>query len=56
MAYGTLLTTTCYVIMMPNCYAENDYFDQRLVWAAPKRWSKYTTPNAVIKSLFYLKS
>ena len=23
--------------------AENDYFDQRLKWAAPKRWSKYTT-------------
>ena len=24
-------------------YAENDYFDQRLECAAPKRWSKYTT-------------
>ena len=24
-------------------FAENDYFDQRLEWAAPKRWSKYTT-------------
>ena len=24
--------------------AENDYFDQRLACAAPKRWSKYTTP------------
>ena len=23
--------------------AENDYFDQRLECAAPKRWSKYTT-------------
>ena len=23
--------------------AENDYFDQRLGCAAPKRWSKYTT-------------
>ena len=23
--------------------AENDYFDQRLAFAAPKRWSKYTT-------------
>ena len=23
--------------------AENDYFDQRLTWAAPKCWSKYTT-------------
>ena len=23
--------------------AENGYFDQHLEWAAPKRWSKYTT-------------
>ena len=24
---------------------ENDYFEQRLECAAPKRWSKYTTAN-----------
>ena len=27
--------------------AENDYFDQRLECAAPKRWSKYTTLSLV---------
>ena len=27
--------------------AENDYFDQRLGCAAPKRWWKYTTARAM---------
>ena len=31
--------------------AENDYFDQGLECAVPKRWSKYTTPNIL---LFYI--
>ena len=31
--------------------AENDYFDQRLECALPKRWSKYTTPKVVLKTV-----
>ena len=31
--------------------AENDYFDQRLECAAPKRWWKYTTN---IKTIFLI--
>ena len=34
-----------------NKNAENDYFDQRLEWAAPKRWSKYTTYGAFINGV-----
>ena len=30
---------------------ENDYFDQRLECAAPKRWLKYITPKVVFKTV-----
>ena len=32
--------------------AENDYFDQPLECAAPKRWSKYTTLNYLLTQLY----
>ena len=39
--------------------AENDYFDQRLGCAAPKRWSKYTTHidhnKCMIVTFFYVE-
>ena len=43
----TAISQVLYVFkgIMVDCFknAENDYLDQRLGWAAPKRWSKYTT-------------
>ena len=32
---------------------ENDYFDQRLVYAAPKRWSKYTTTVSLYEVVYF---
>ena len=39
-----LLQIFCFFLAFCRKNAENDYFDQRLECAAPKRWSKYTTP------------
>ena len=50
--FGTNLTNVfCKILLQIACFfklfgvknAENDYFDQCLECAAPKRWSKYTT-------------
>ena len=38
-----LLQISCFLKLFCSKNAENDYFDQRLECAAPKRWSKYTT-------------
>ena len=38
-----LLQISCFFQLFAEKNAENDYFDQRLECAAPKRWSKYTT-------------
>ena len=37
------LQTLVEIIIFSVFAAKNDYFDQRLVWAAAKCWSKYTT-------------
>ena len=38
-----LLQISCFFKLFSTKNAENDYFDQRLESAAPKRWSKYAT-------------
>ena len=38
-----ILQQICHFFAFLAFYAENDYFDQRLGCAAPKRRSKYTT-------------
>ena len=43
-----LLQISCFFQDFCSKNAENDYFDQHLDCAAPKRWSKYTSPTTPI--------
>ena len=47
-----MLQISCFFQEKTSKNAENDYFDQCLECAAPKRWSKYTTTVSSI-SFFY---
>ena len=49
-----LLQISCFFWLFTVKNAENDYFDQPLECAAPKRWSKYTTPTVSLINLDFV--
>ena len=49
-----MLQISCFFSFFAQKKAENDYFDQRLGCAAPKRWLKYSTSLSWNQFVFYL--